>query len=741
MSRAPQVGLWGTFDVDNYGDLVLAHISKVELERRLPGGSIRTYAPFGWFHPVGFQGVEPAEPLGVWSEERATQMASELDCVVVGGGDIIHTEADVLAHAYGIDPDEMRRLNPGAFFIEGLGPDLERECPVLWNAVGVPFDFTAEEAARVRSAAHPRRYLSVRDDESRSRLEAAGVESEVAVVPDPAVLLPRIFPPTQLEQALTFLRLMDWFPSRGPAVAVQGNGRLVSWVPALADAVRSMLERRDLSVVTIEIGPCHGDGEFAHVLHGALKGEVALYHVPGTARLEHVAAAIYGSAVFVGSSLHGSITAFAYGRPNVMLHGHGLSKMDSFAALSGGADRVVRAPERLPEVLGWAEAPSGGPDALPELQAQVDAHFDRVARIAQEAAGRERIRDPVGPHLADVRTLGAVLLQALTTRERRLAAERDSIAARLARSESALAAMAATIAPRDETLGEATSEPRRLRASLGTSTRRKRRFPRLRARAARGALDERGLERAVRRAGINAPPRYLDETASTNTEALALAERGAPEWTIVAAGHQTAGRGRLGRRWADAPGRSLLCSVVLRPRLTPDEAHLLTLAAAVSLIEAAGLPSLRSKWPNDLVVGDRKCAGILAEAEVEGGRLRHAVLGVGVNVSAGEDDFPEELRGRVTSLALEGLALDQEALLAGFLEALRRRIEARGFPAGVVDAYRSLCITLGRQVRATTASGAEVEGRAIDLDDRGGLLVERDGRAETVTFGEVQHLR
>ena len=248
------------------------------------------------------------------------------------------------------------------------------------------------------------------------------------------------------------------------------------------------------------------------------------------------------------------------------------------------------------------------------------------------------------------------------------------------------------------------------------------------------------LERAVQAAGIDARPVWFDEVGSTNDEARRLALEGAPAWTVVATGHQTAGRGRLGRSWADVPGRSLLCSVILRPRLGPDEAGLISLAAAVAVIDAAGLPGLGAKWPNDLVIGDRKCGGILAEAEVRGGTVGHLVVGAGVNVSAGSEQLPPEIEAGATSLTAEGASIDLGGLLSGFLTSLRGHVESSGFPRAVVDAYRRRCRTLGRIVRAVTASGDAVEGRAEDIDDLGNLLVERDGRVERVAFGDVTNL-
>ena len=243
-------------------------------------------------------------------------------------------------------------------------------------------------------------------------------------------------------------------------------------------------------------------------------------------------------------------------------------------------------------------------------------------------------------------------------------------------------------------------------------------------------------------AGIDAQPVWLDETASTNDETLAVAARGAPGWTIVAAGHQTRGRGREGRSWASVPGKLLQFSVLLRPPLPPDQAPLLALLAAVEMARACE-PScerpVRTKWPNDLVVGGRKLAGILAEARTTDTELEHLVLGIGVNVGMTEEDFPEELRGEAPSLAVEGAAdVEPMDLLGEFLRLFYEsaKPESPRFPAAVVAAYTHLCDTLGRRVRATTMDGRTIEGTAEGLDAHGGLIVDGHG----VGFGEIAHL-
>lgn len=252
-------------------------------------------------------------------------------------------------------------------------------------------------------------------------------------------------------------------------------------------------------------------------------------------------------------------------------------------------------------------------------------------------------------------------------------------------------------------------------------------------------LTEDTLRAALRRAEI--PPavvRYEESVASTNTVALELAVGGAPEWSVVAAGHQTAGRGRLGRTWHSEPGAALQFSFVLRPDLVPSEAALLTLLAGAAMARGAtdcGVAGVRCKWPNDLLVGEAKAGGILTEATVTGGHLEHVVVGIGVNLAGP----PRAVEGA-------GALGDVEPgdLLGTFFAEFRRVY--REVPPGeladeVVRLYRPLCATLGRRVRATTVAGETVEGLAVDLDPGGNLVVQEDGDRLTVRFGEVHHLR
>ena len=244
------------------------------------------------------------------------------------------------------------------------------------------------------------------------------------------------------------------------------------------------------------------------------------------------------------------------------------------------------------------------------------------------------------------------------------------------------------------------------------------------------------LERALAGAGLAAPVRADEVTPSTNATALALAEEGAPEWTLVAAGHQTEGRGRQGRSWQDRPGRALMCSFVLRPALPPRRAGLLTLLAGASLTEAARSLGAHCgcKWPNDLMTPQGKAGGILAESAVDGDAVRHVVIGTGVNLAAAPPGVPG-------AAALPGV--EAAPLLERYLRlfAARYAPAEEHFAAEVVAAARATSVTLGTRVEAARAGTEPVRGTAVDLDIEGGLVVDTGAGRVTVAFGEVAQLR
>jgi BirA family transcriptional regulator, biotin operon repressor / biotin---[acetyl-CoA-carboxylase] ligase len=248
-------------------------------------------------------------------------------------------------------------------------------------------------------------------------------------------------------------------------------------------------------------------------------------------------------------------------------------------------------------------------------------------------------------------------------------------------------------------------------------------------------LSDHALSRALEGAGLSAPVRFEEVTRSTQATALRLAEDGAPEWTLVAAGHQTEGRGRLGRTWMDEPGKALLFSLVLRPALRPELGGLLSLLAGTAMAEASEeVANQRAacKWPNDVLVAGAKAGGILAESRLAGDGFEFVALGVGVNLGAAPAGVP----------GAGAVRAEDSDLLAAFLRAFAARYEPShpGFARAVVAAYRTRCATLGTSVRARTEGGTVVEGEAVDVDETGALLVRVAGTIEAVRFGEVEHL-
>jgi BirA family biotin operon repressor/biotin-[acetyl-CoA-carboxylase] ligase len=236
----------------------------------------------------------------------------------------------------------------------------------------------------------------------------------------------------------------------------------------------------------------------------------------------------------------------------------------------------------------------------------------------------------------------------------------------------------------------------------------------------------------------------FDEIDSTNAYLRRQARLGAPEGMVAVAEHQSAGRGRLDRRWESPPGASLLASVLFRPDLDPSELHLCTAAMALAAAEAcrqvAGVGPVL-KWPNDLLVSEEKLAGVLAEAVFDGGPDGAAavVVGLGLNI-----DWPGPPGAGGTSLVELGAGpVDRAAVLGTLLDALSARRALLDSVTGrreVVAELRNRCATLGRRVRVELAAEAVI-GVATEIDDAGHLVVLTSAGPRTVSAGDVVHLR
>ena len=228
-------------------------------------------------------------------------------------------------------------------------------------------------------------------------------------------------------------------------------------------------------------------------------------------------------------------------------------------------------------------------------------------------------------------------------------------------------------------------------------------------------------------------------TGSTNTDLLRAAAAGAPEGTVLVAEAQTAGRGRMGRRWHTAPRAALTFSVLLRPAAVPAAYRgwvpLLTGVAAVSAVHQVAAVDAALKWPNDVLAGGRKLAGILAEQAGDA-----IVVGIGINVSAAPQGLPG---AAATSLRAEcGAPVSRERLLVamlGELEDTYRNWTADPAGYGLRQRYLSRCDTIGRMVRVELPGGRELAGTAVEVDTHGRLVVGTGDSRTAVSAGDVVH--
>lgn len=256
--------------------------------------------------------------------------------------------------------------------------------------------------------------------------------------------------------------------------------------------------------------------------------------------------------------------------------------------------------------------------------------------------------------------------------------------------------------------------------------------------AANVLLDRAAVEALLRTERIGRPLQLLASAPSTQDIARAQAEAGSDEGLVVFAEEQTAGRGRLQRTWVSPYGANLHQTILLRPDVPAlRKLSMLTALATARGIEAGCGVRGGIKWPNDVVVGGRKIAGILIENELEGNRVRYALVGVGINVNFDARAYPEIAETATSCSAELGHDASREAVLAGFLNAFEELYAAARRGDDIREAWRASLVTLGQRVRVSFPGGVE-EGAAEDVDVDGSLVVRRpDGTAAIIPTGEV----
>ncbi|WP_051652496.1 biotin--[acetyl-CoA-carboxylase] ligase [Clostridium algidicarnis] len=236
---------------------------------------------------------------------------------------------------------------------------------------------------------------------------------------------------------------------------------------------------------------------------------------------------------------------------------------------------------------------------------------------------------------------------------------------------------------------------------------------------------------------------YFDSIDSTNTKAKKLASKGAKEGTVIISEEQTAGRGRLGRSWISPKHKGLWMSIILRPNIAPINAVKITQIVAAAIhksINCLGIKSL-IKWPNDIVLNDKKLCGILTEMNAELNRINYVVIGIGINVNLNEDEIPKDIRAIATSLKIESKdTVDRKALLCSILanfEIFYDEFLKNFNMETALKICRENSAILGKEIQVIKKDSC-LCAKAIDITNDGRLLVEyEDGSKEYLISDEV----
>ena len=234
---------------------------------------------------------------------------------------------------------------------------------------------------------------------------------------------------------------------------------------------------------------------------------------------------------------------------------------------------------------------------------------------------------------------------------------------------------------------------------------------------------------------------YFPTIDSTNTQAKHLAAQGAPHGTVLIAGHQTGGRGRLGRSFHSPEGMGIYLSVILRPGCPAKDLMHLTCATGVAMcdaVEAAAGFRPGIKWTNDLIWGKRKLGGILTELSLKpGGSVDYAVVGIGLNCCQQEADFPEDIRNIAASLSMAAGHPVAPAQLAAAMVTALEAMAAALFAPDWISRYQRDCLTVGQEISLVRGDTIR-HGLAIGVDAEGALIVRfPDGHEDAVSSGEV----
>lgn len=424
----PVVAVVGTFDVENFGDVLFPRVIRHELESRHLDWDVRVVAPFGDERPEPAIAFDPSIALPEWGESGLNRLGTLVDAVISGGGEIMHDRDELLAPHYESSPAILSVRRPSWFFAGGAGPSV----PLAWNAIGVPFQPEGPFAEHIRASIEGATYVSVRDPDSRDRILRLGVDRDVALVPDVALGMQRVFAPKILEGRREVHRVLGSIP-RSPYRVVSGNADLAHHAPAIAQALREMDAEHPLETVVVATSVGHGDRDFYEHLAQAMG--VRPRRVPALAGVDDIVAAISGADEYIGVSMHGAITAWVFGLPVVVMNPSAISKLDGIRYWLDEGLSVVHAVVDAPGAMRQVRRASRSLGSLRSVHAALDSHYDAlVESLMAPVEARFGRRSSVSPH-ARMQRMRAELTNAQRRRaglERRLTVERRRVAAAMA---------------------------------------------------------------------------------------------------------------------------------------------------------------------------------------------------------------------------------------------------------------------------------------------------------------------
>lgn len=254
-------------------------------------------------------------------------------------------------------------------------------------------------------------------------------------------------------------------------------------------------------------------------------------------------------------------------------------------------------------------------------------------------------------------------------------------------------------------------------------------------------MDKLTLSEKLETKTLGKPLMFIQEIDSTNEEIKQLAQKGYPNGTTVVAETQSAGKGRLGRLWNSPTGTGLWFSFLLRPQISPNQIAGITLAVGLGVCKAIrNYTNINAliKWPNDIIIGNKKLCGILTEMTTKSNEIENVIVGVGINVNTLK--FPDEINHKATSLFLEtGKQVNRSDLFKNILLEIENYVEyyLDNPQSNIIEDYKKLCATLGKNVTVTRGNKILI-GTAISISNDGDLIIKNQtGDKIYINSGEV----